>query len=61
MKAGGILLALAGVWVLTQVLGGDALKRLGVTGKASADEGGALGGITVPSTPGPHDALGRPL
>lgn len=28
--AAGILLAAVGVWVLTQVLAGDALQRLGV-------------------------------
>lgn len=27
---GGILLAVAGVWVLSQVFGGNALQRLGV-------------------------------
>jgi hypothetical protein len=32
VKPGGILLALAGVWVLCQVLGGGALDRLGITG-----------------------------
>jgi hypothetical protein len=29
---GGILLTVAGVWVLSQVLGGNALGRLGITG-----------------------------
>lgn len=28
--SGGLLLIIAGVWVGTQVLGGDALKRLGI-------------------------------
>lgn len=30
MNAAGIVLIIAGVWVLAQVLGGDALNRLGV-------------------------------
>lgn len=32
MNAAGIVLILAGVWVLSQVLAGDALTRLGVFG-----------------------------
>lgn len=32
MNSAGTLLIVAGVWVLFQVLGGDALGRLGVTG-----------------------------
>lgn len=30
MKPGGVLLVVAGVWVLCQVLGGQALQRLGL-------------------------------
>ena len=30
MNLTGLVVALLGVWVLTQVLGGDALHRLGV-------------------------------
>ena len=30
MSAGGVLLVIAGIWVVAQVLGGDALKRIGV-------------------------------
>lgn len=30
MNAAGLVLIIAGIWVLTQVLAGDALKRLGV-------------------------------
>lgn len=30
MNANGLVLVLAGVWVLFQVFGGDALHRLGV-------------------------------
>lgn len=33
MNAGGVLLVVAGAWVLCQVLGGDALGRLGITGQ----------------------------
>jgi hypothetical protein len=35
VNAGGLVLIIAGAWVLTQVLGGDALGRLGVTGNAT--------------------------
>lgn len=34
---GGILLTLAGIWVGTQIIGGDALKRLGIISDPSAD------------------------
>lgn len=34
MSAGGIVLVILGVWVLTQVLGGQMLERLGVLGEA---------------------------
>jgi hypothetical protein len=30
MNAAGVLLIIAGVWVLTQLLAGDALGRLGI-------------------------------
>jgi hypothetical protein len=36
VKAGGVLLIIVGFWVVAQVLGGDALGRLGVTGQAGA-------------------------
>lgn len=32
MKPGGVVLMIAGVWVLTQVLAGNMLQRLGVVG-----------------------------
>jgi hypothetical protein len=32
---GGALLAIVGTWVLCQVLGGNALGRLGITGEPS--------------------------
>ncbi len=43
---GGIAIAALGVWVLVQVLGGDALDRLGLTGDDvdGADLGGGSGG-----------------
>ncbi len=31
--SGGVLLAVAGIWVLAQVLGGNALGRLGISGE----------------------------
>ena len=36
MNPGGVLLAVVGVWVVAQVLGGDALGRLKLTGSAPA-------------------------
>lgn len=36
---GGILLAIGGVWLGCQVVGGDALARLGVTGTPQATGG----------------------
>ena len=63
MKPGGVLLVLAGVWVLCQVLGGNALKRLGLD--KATDTAGS--GSAFPSVPDkgynnvPHDAQGRPL
>lgn len=48
MNPGGVVLLIAGVWVVTQVLGGKALQRLGwATGDKSTSGGGAL-----PGTPG---------
>lgn len=38
MNAGGLALVTLGVWMLCQVLGGDALGRLGVAG-AGTDTG----------------------
>lgn len=53
---GGVLLIVAGTWVLTQVFAGDALGRLGVTGAATAP------GTVSPasSVPGLTDWLGQP-
>lgn len=38
MKPGGLLLVIAGVWVLCQVLGGNALERLGIDASTPASE-----------------------
>jgi hypothetical protein len=61
VNSGGVLLVVAGVWVLCQVLGGDALVRLGVVDgpAAAAPEFG-----TVPDkgySNVPHNAQGDPL
>jgi hypothetical protein len=65
MRSGGVLLALAGVWVLCQVLGGNALGRLGVTGQSS-DAGGdsapEFGNVPDKGYSNvPHNAQGYPL
>jgi hypothetical protein len=39
MKPSGILLAVIGVWVLCQTLGGDALGRLNITAQQPATSG----------------------
>jgi hypothetical protein len=44
VKPSGLVLVIAGVWVLCQVLGGDALGRLGITaGPVGAAVGAAAG------------------
>lgn len=63
MNAGGIVLAIAGVWVLCQVLGGNALNRLGVTGQATSSTASPEFG-SVPDkgySNVPHNAQGYPL
>ena len=64
MNAGGLVLAIGGAWVLCQVLGGDALNRLGVTGQhtdraATDPEFGSVPDRGYSEVP--HDAQGRPL
>lgn len=62
MRPGGVLLVIAGVWVLCQVLGGNALKRLGL--EPGGNDGTVMDGLTVPDRGYghvPHDAQGRPL
>jgi hypothetical protein len=59
-----VLLVIAGVWVLCQVLGGDALDRLGIIGQTSDTSGS---GKQFPNVPDngysnvPHNAQGYPL
>jgi hypothetical protein len=65
MRGGGLVLVIAGVLVLCQVLGGDALNRLGLTGQGDDDSAGDK--KEFPNVPDrgyndvPHDAQGRPL
>lgn len=65
VRSGGVLLVLAGVWVLCQVLGGDALDRLGIIGQNSSSSGGST--QEFPNVPDkgyanvPHNAQGYPL
>lgn len=64
MRPGGLLLILGGVWVLCQVLGGNALERLGVI--AGPDKQ-VPGSGEFPNVPDhgynnvPHNAQGYPL
>lgn len=64
MRPGGALLVLAGVWVLCQVLGGNALERLGVIGQGDKQ---VPGGGEFPNVPDkgysnvPHNPQGYPL
>ena len=59
--SGGVLLVVAGVWVLSQVLAGKALQRLGLlqgVGVSVKDP------VTAPDNGYndiPHDGHGRPL
>lgn len=61
MNSGGVLLVVAGVWVLCQVLGGDALKRLGLIDAADAatPEFGSVPDKGYSNVP--HNAQGYPL
>ena len=43
--AGGILLTVAGIWVLAQVLRGDALGRLGIVESSSPPAAASVGGV----------------
>lgn len=63
MKPGGVLLVLAGVWVLCQVLAGSALSRLGLEPAPAAEKDNGLGGVTKPPSKyhGLTDPWGRPL
>lgn len=64
MNKGGLVLVIAGALVLCQVLGGNALTRLGIIGQSAGDAAAA------PEFPGvpdkgysnvPHNAEGNPL
>lgn len=55
---GGILLIVAGVWVLTQVFGGDALARLKITSSSSGDSGSGGSGTTPAPVPAPAPSSG---
>jgi hypothetical protein len=51
----GIVIGIAGLWVVCQVFGGNALERLGVLGDAQgakADVPGAIAGGAAPFLPG---------
>lgn len=64
MNPGGVVLVIAGVWVLCQVLGGDALNRLGLVSTEAPAAEPDLGFGNVPDRGYdnvPHDAQGRPL
>lgn len=49
MNSSGVVLVLVGIWVCSQILGGEALARLGVGNDISAQAG--TGGSTS-ATPG---------
>lgn len=51
--ASGAVLIVAGVWALTQVLGGNALGRLGVTGAPTTTGGTTSTPSTTQQAPGP--------
>ena len=50
--SGGLLLVVAGVWVLSQTLGGNALRRLTILPEPDTQtSGGSGGGSTNPANP----------
>lgn len=49
MNPAGILIAIAGVWVVSQVFAGNALERLGIL---RPDTAGGSGGVVPPIGPG---------
>lgn len=63
MRSGGVLLVLAGAWVLCQVLGGNALERLGIIGGSDAGTSAPeFGNVPDKGYSGvPHNAQGYPL
>ncbi len=62
--ASGALLMVAGVWVLCQILGGDALGRLGITGQTTTPGQSSSAGSTAPPgvtpTPSPGGSTPAP-
>jgi hypothetical protein len=48
--SGGILLVLAGIWVGAQILGGDALGRLGISGGKPTGQALVTGTAGQPAT-----------
>jgi len=61
VNPGGIVLVVAGVWVLCQVLGGDALKRLGLVGQEAPADDGKVGVPDRGYNNVPHNGQGYPL
>lgn len=62
MNKGGLVLVIAGVWVLCQVLGGDALNRLNIIGKPTATPAKEFPNVPDKGYSNvPHDAAGNPL
>ncbi len=57
MNAAGVVLAIAGIWVVSQVFGGNALERLNIIKPTSSAGGNAsisdsIGGAAKDSIPG---------
>lgn len=50
MSPSGVVLVIAGAWILCQVLGGNALGRLNITGQTQAQP-------TAPGAAGGHSGL----
>jgi len=63
VRSGGVVLVIAGVWVLCQVLGGNALERLGIIGQSSSTpDAPEFGNVPDKGYSGvPHNAQGYPL
>lgn len=62
MNSGGVVLVIAGVWVLCQVLGGDALNRLGLIGQSTDSSSSEFGNVPDKGYSNvPHNAQGYPL
>lgn len=57
MNAGGLVLVVVGLWVVCQVLGGNALERLGVVDAESASDNGSRN--VAPGQPQPGPGMGN--